>query len=39
MTVLLTVVVVAAIVGVGVGVMLYNDRREHKRAVENGFRR
>jgi len=39
MTVLLTVIVVVAIVGTGVGAMLYADRREHKRAVQNGIRR
>jgi len=39
MTILLAVLVVVAVVGLGVGAMLYNDRREHKRAVQNGGRR
>jgi hypothetical protein len=39
MTILLAVLAVVAVVGVGVGAMLYSDRREHKRAVQNGVRR
>ena len=39
MTLLLTAVIVVAVVGVGVGAMLYHDRREHKRALQNGIRR
>jgi hypothetical protein len=39
MTVLVAMLVVLAVVGIGVGAMLYNDRREQKRALQNGFRR
>jgi len=38
MTVLLTVVVVVTVVGAGVGAMLFHDRREHRRSVQNGIR-
>ena len=39
MTILLAIVVVAFVVGTGVGAMLYSDHREHKRMVQNGGRR
>ena len=39
MTILLALLVVGAVVGVGVGAMLYTDRREQKRMVQNGGRR
>jgi hypothetical protein len=39
MTILLAVLAVIVVVAVGVGAMLYSDRREHKRAIENGVRR
>jgi hypothetical protein len=39
MSVLLAVVAVVVVIAIGVGAMLLADRREHKRAVENGFRR
>ena len=36
MTILIAVIVVGAVVGAGVGFMLYSDHREHKRMVRNG---
>jgi hypothetical protein len=39
MTVILAMIVVGAVVGAGVGAMLYSDHREHKRIAHNGGRR